>query len=47
MTPAQKESFIARMIPSFRALKKTLQTEMREYVLKNSRLADRFGKQVS
>lgn len=46
MTPAQKESFIARMIPSFRALKKDLQAEIREYVLNNSRLAERFGKRV-
>ena len=46
MTPAEKESFIARMAPSFRALKKALQEEMREYVLKNSRLSTRFGGMV-
>lgn len=46
MTPAQKESFIARMVPLFRALKKPLQEEIREYVLNNSRLSERFGKRV-
>ena len=38
MTPAQKESYIARMMPIFRALKKNVQLEIREYVLKNPKL---------
>ena len=46
MTPAQKESFIARMMPSFRALKKALQIEMKEYIMKRAKLASRFGSQL-
>ena len=42
MTPSQKESYIARMMPSFRALKKSAQQEIKEYVLKNPKLLQRY-----
>ena len=47
MTPAQKESYIARMMPSFRGLKKSVQVEIKEYVLNSPKLsalyANRFN----
>ena len=43
MTPAQKESYIARMMPMYRALKKSVQAEIREYVLKNPKLYHRYA----
>ena len=43
MTPAQKESYIARMMPSFRGLKKTVQAEMKEYILKNPKLSSIYA----
>lgn len=46
MTPAQKESYIIRMMPIFRALKKNVQLEIREYVLKNPNLYRRFSDAV-
>lgn len=46
MTPAQKESYIARMMPIFRALKKAAQLEIREYVLKNPKLYARYADAV-
>ena len=42
MTPAQKESYIARMMPCFRALKKSLQKEIKDYVLNNPKLLQRY-----
>lgn len=47
MTPAQKEVFIKRMMPSFRALKKKLQMEMKEYILKNNKLLDIYSKVIN
>ncbi len=46
MTPAQKESYIIRMMPIYRALKKSAQLEIREYVLKNPKLYHRFADAV-
>ena len=46
MTPAQKEAYIARMMPMFRALKKNVQLEIREYVLKNPNLYRRYADAV-
>lgn len=46
MTPAQKEAYIARMTPIFRALKKTVQQEIRDYVLKSPKLSQRFAAAV-
>ncbi len=46
MTPAQKEAYIARMIPIYRALKKAVQLEIREYVLKNPKLYSRYADAV-
>lgn len=44
MTPAQKESYLARMMPAYRGLKKTLQSEIREYVLKVPRLHEKYAR---
>lgn len=46
MAPQQKESFIARMMPRFRALKKSVQNEVKEYILKNGKLRERYSGQV-
>lgn len=46
MTPAQKETYIARMMPIYRALKKSVQNEIREYVLKNPKLYHRYADAV-
>lgn len=46
MTPQQKESFIARMMPCYRALKKALQIEMKEYILKHPALRDKYSKNL-
>ena len=43
MTPAQKESYIARMMPSFRALKKTVQQEIKDYILKSPKLSAQYA----
>lgn len=43
MTPAQKESYIARMMPSFRALKKTAQQEIKDYILKSPKLSAQYA----
>lgn len=43
MTPAQKEAYIARMMPSFRALKKSAQKEIKEYLLRNPKLLSRYA----
>lgn len=43
MTPAQKESYIARMMPVFRALKKNVQTEIRDYILKSTKLFKQYA----
>lgn len=42
MTPQQKESYIARMMPCFRALKKSVQQEIKSYVLNNPKLLQRY-----
>ena len=42
MTPAQKETYIERMMPCYRALKKSLQKEIKDYVLNNPKLLQRY-----
>lgn len=46
MTPAQKETYIARMMPIYKALKKNAQLEIRDYVLKNPKLYHRYADAV-
>lgn len=46
MTPAQKEAYITRMMPIYKALKKNAQLEIREYVLKNPKLYHRYADAV-
>ncbi len=43
MTPAQKESYLARMMPRYRILKKELQQEMKDYILKSPKLSVMYG----
>lgn len=43
MTPGQKESYLVRMMPRYKFLKKSLQQELKDYILKSPKLLGMYA----